>query len=567
MPVNCGIYCRVSVVEAADPDQNSIEAQRTTCEHYVQVQRDKGWTVTAVYEDAGFSGKDMDRPGMRRLLDDVRSGRTDVVVSVACDRVSRSLRHMTGFLSVLEEAGATFVAATQSFDTSTSAGSLLLNVLMSFAEFERSICVERTQLRMRSRAQAGRWNGGMVPLGYDYDRERQLLTPSPTEADGIRAILDLAIEHGQVSVVRDEANARGYRTKIRRAAEATHPQLGGRPFTHDGIKGIVRNPIYAGLIRCGEELFPGVHEPLVTEETWRAANHAIDSAADGKRRIGSNGRDVHVHLLKGLVRCGHCGSTMTPFPSGKTGPSGERFLYYQCSEVVKHPQDCDCPVRRLPARKLEEAIARILMGLARDPDRLRQAAERSDADANREPESLERRRTKRSSDLQHLDARLRRLLDVFGGEGPVPEVLKDECLRRDAQRGELLLELERLDREVDGLRSRSVDLTGLRTSLVEFARAYPGLDLAGRKRLMGSLVTAMVVESCEGVNEKAPAEAGAWRGEIRTRTYRVNIWLAARPVGSGPVHPRRLVRDQRSAGSGGWTRTSNNLVNSQVLCH
>lgn len=349
--------------------------------------------------------------------------------------------------------------------------------------------------------------------------------------------------------MRDEANARGYRTKIRRAASASDSQVGGRPFTHDGIRGIVRSPIYAGLIRCGDELFPGVHEPLVTEETWRAANKAIDSAGGRQRRTGSNGRDVHVHLLKGRVRCGHCGSTMTPFPSGKASPSGERFLYYQCTEVVKHPQDCDCPVRRLPARKLEDAVARILMDLARDPDRLRQAAERSDADANRELAASERRRTKRTSDLQHLDGRLRHLLDVFAEDGPVPEVLKEECVRLDAERRGLLLELERLEREVDGLRSRSVDLTGLRTSLVEFTRAYPGLDLLGRKRLMGSLVTGMVVESCEGVNQKAPAGAGAWRGEIRTRTYRVNIWLAARPAESGPVHPRRLVRIEESSGS------------------
>ena len=513
MPIHCGIYCRVSVVEAADPEQNSIEAQRTTCEHYVQVQRDKAWTVTGVYEDAGCSGKDMERPAMRRLLDDVRSGRVDVVIAYKIDRVSRSLRDMMGFLSVLEDAGATFVAATQSFDTSTSAGSLLLNVLMSFAEFERQVCVERTQLRMRSRAQAGKWNGGMVPLGYDYDRERQLLTPDPIQADAIRSVFGLAIEHGQVSVVRDEANARGYRTKVRQAASGADPQVGGRPFTHDGIKGIIHNPIYAGLIRCGDELFPGIHEPLVTEEVWRAANRAIDPAGGRQRRTSSNGRDVHVHLLKGLVRCGHCGSTMTPFPSGKTSPSGERFLYYQCSEVVKRPHDCDCPVRRLPARKLEDAVARILMDLARDPDRLRQAAERSDADAIQELESLERRRSKRSSDLQHLDARLRRLLDVFGDEGPVPEVLKDECVRLDAQRGELLMELEGLAREVDGLRSRSVDLTGLRSQLLEFASAYPNLDLLGRKRLMGSLVAGIVVESCGGLTKKPPPKRGPGEAE------------------------------------------------------
>jgi len=159
------------------------------------------------------------------------------------------------------------------------------------------------------------------------------------------------------------------------------------------------------------------------------------------------------------------------------------------------------------------------------------------------------RRHDETSDLQHLDARLRRLLDVFGGEGPVPEVLKDECVRLDAERRGLLLELEGLDREVDGLQSRSVDLTGLRTSLVEFAGAYPNLDLVGRKRLMGSLVVEIVVESCGGVNGKAPASARAAKGEIRTRTYRVNISLAGRAGESGPVHPRRLIRNGICAGS------------------
>jgi len=159
------------------------------------------------------------------------------------------------------------------------------------------------------------------------------------------------------------------------------------------------------------------------------------------------------------------------------------------------------------------------------------------------------RRHDETSDLEHLDARLRRLLDVFGEGGPVPEVLKEECVRLDAERRGLLLEVERLGREGDDLRSRSVDLRGLRTSLSEFGRAYPSLDLAGRKRLMGSLVVGIVVESCDPVNEKAPAGAEASRSEIRTRTYRVNISLAGSPRAPGVLTPPRLVRSERTVGS------------------
>ena len=397
--VRCGIYCRVSVVEASDPEQNSIETQRSICQHYVEVQREKGWVVAENYEDVGCSGRDLDRPAMQRLLRDVRSGAVQVVISYKTDRISRSLKDMVGFLGILEDAGATFVAATQAFGTSNSSGALLLNVLMSFAEFERQVCIERTQARMRSRAQRGLWNGGVVPLGYSYDNKEQLLRPDPDEAAVVRTIFDLAIEHGRLGIVRDLVNSAGHRTKVRRTSASP---VGGRAFTYDGIRGIVRRPLYAGFVRCGDELFPGVHEPLVTEETWRAANHAVGRADRGSPCHGSSGRDQHVHLLKGILHCGHCGTMMTPHPAGKASPSGQQFSYYVCTDALRRPSDSGCPIRRLPAGKLDDAIVHVLTDLSRDPRLLLRAAERGDAAASSELGSAADRRERRQSELAAL---------------------------------------------------------------------------------------------------------------------------------------------------------------------
>jgi len=181
--MRCAIYTRVSTDEQARSDYSSLDRQRELCASYVDLHREDDWKVTEVYEDGGYSGKDMHRPALQRLLHDFTNGKVDAVVTYKIDRVSRSLKDFYDFWELLQEHKVTFASATQQFDTSTSAGMLMLNILLSFAQYERELTRERTLSKMAGRAERGLWNGGMVPIGCDYCAEAKALTANEREAE------------------------------------------------------------------------------------------------------------------------------------------------------------------------------------------------------------------------------------------------------------------------------------------------------------------------------------------------------------------------------------------------
>jgi len=195
---------------------------------------------------------------------------------------------------------------------------------MSFAQYERELTMERTAVRMKARAQKGKWNEGWMPLGYDYITEEQLLVPNPQESRIIQTVFDIVIQRRRLKDVRDALNAMGCRTKTRVVTTSTGEEknIGGNRFSYDAIKLIVQNPIYKGFIRYQDKLYPAVHEPLISQEVWEDANAALSRYKPRRRPVRLRPRDDHVHLLKGLVKCSECGSTMMLYPSGKKGRGG-----------------------------------------------------------------------------------------------------------------------------------------------------------------------------------------------------------------------------------------------------
>ena len=235
----------------------------------------------------GYSGKDFQRPGIQELLEDVRAGKLDAVVTYKIDRVSRSLKDFYEFWETLKAHGVTFVSATQHFDTSDSTGMLMLNILLSFAQFERELTRERTMSKMAGRAEKGLWNGGNVPLGYDDDKPTQTLTPNAAEVPTVRFFFERLIETRSPCTVANEANARGYRSKLRlvRRWDGAEQRIGGKRFDEEDVKAVVRNPVYKGVIRYGGKLYPARHEPIVDAETWEQAKRR--SATGARTTTGS----------------------------------------------------------------------------------------------------------------------------------------------------------------------------------------------------------------------------------------------------------------------------------------
>ena len=367
--LRCAIYTRVSTDDQARGDYSSLDSQKDICQHYISIHQAEGWIPALHFEDPGFSGKDMERPGIQALISAVETGEVNVVVTYKLDRVSRSLPDFYAFWQRLERRGVEFVSATQNFDTSTPMGRLMLNVLLSFGQFERELTAERTAHKLGERAKHGRWNGGWCPLGYEYDKATQHLRPHAEEAKLIGQVYALAVQLRNATEVAKALNLAGNRTRqrvlIRR--DGTQRVVGVKRFRCDRVDSIISNPIYKGVIRHGEEEYPSQHPALVSKDLWEDANTALHPA-EGRTRSPLYKRDKHVHILKGLLKCGHCGTTLTPYPAGKKDANGNPYLYYACTHVVKDGAASTCPVRSIPARSFEEIIVGYIGELGRHPE-------------------------------------------------------------------------------------------------------------------------------------------------------------------------------------------------------
>ena len=241
----CAIYTRKSSEEGLEQEFNSLAAQREACEAYICSQRHEGWVVArAHYDDGGFSGGNMERPALQRLLADIRSSRIDVVVVYKVDRLTRSLADFARLVEIFDTQGVSFVSVTQQFNTTSSMGRLTLNVLLSFAQFEREVTGERIRDKIAASKKRGMWMGGNVPLGYDASEGTLVI--NPVEAETVRHIFALYHELGCVRRVKEEADRLGLRTKRRVSANGT--ERGGKPFARGHLYRLLSNPIYAGQI-------------------------------------------------------------------------------------------------------------------------------------------------------------------------------------------------------------------------------------------------------------------------------------------------------------------------------
>ncbi len=318
-PVRCAIYTRKSTEDGLEQEFNSLHAQREACEAYILSQRHEGWTlISDGYDDGGFSGGTMTRPGLQRLLVDVVAGKVDVIVVYKVDRLTRSLADFAKIVERLDEKQASFVSVTQAFNTTTSMGRLTLNVLLSFAQFEREVTGERIRDKIAASKKKGLWMGGPVPLGYIV-QDRKLVI-EPAEAEQVRVIMRRYIASRSANELIAELEAEGMRTKVQR--QSSGPHRGGIPFRRGSLFHLLKNPIYRGLIVHKGQAYPGLHEPIVDEALWSAVQKRLATKAPPRRR-GSNDRQPALLRDKVFDRDGR---PMVPSYVAK-GP--RRYCYYE----------------------------------------------------------------------------------------------------------------------------------------------------------------------------------------------------------------------------------------------
>ncbi len=278
----CAIYTRKSSEEGLEQDFNSLHAQREACEAFIKSQTGEGWRlVKTAYDDGGLSGGTMERPALQRLLEDIRRRLVDVVVVYKVDRLTRSLADFAKMVEVFDAHGVSFVAVTQQFNTTTSMGRLTLNVLLSFAQFEREVTGERIRDKIAASKRKGMWMGGVTPLGYDV-RDHKLVV-NPAEAATVKHIYERYLELGSVRLLRGDLERRRIISKVRVSKSGV--RSGGRQFSRGALYQMLSNPIYLGEIRHKKERHPGQHEPIVGRELWEKVQRRLrDQAATHRER-------------------------------------------------------------------------------------------------------------------------------------------------------------------------------------------------------------------------------------------------------------------------------------------
>jgi site-specific DNA recombinase len=356
----CAIYTRKSSEEGLEQEFNSLAAQREACEAYVRSQQHEGWGLARThYDDGGFSGGNMERPALQGLLADIRAGRIDVVVVYKVDRLTRSLADFARLVEIFDAEGVSFVSVTQQFNTTSSMGRLTLNVLLSFAQFERKVTGERIRDKIAASKKKGMWMGGNVPLGYDAD-ERALVI-NPAEAETVRRFFALYREHGCVRRVKEEADRLGLRTKRIRTANGA--ERGGTSFSRGHIYRLLSNPIYTGQIAHKGQLYPGQHPALVEHETWIAVRDQLAANAGDHRR---RAKAAEPSLLAGLLVDAQ-GGRLTPSHAVK---KGRRYRYYLSAALIAEAAKEGLQSWRLAAQEIEDCVISILVDALTSPARL-----------------------------------------------------------------------------------------------------------------------------------------------------------------------------------------------------
>ena len=355
--VRCAIYTRKSSEDGLEQDFNSLDAQREACAAFIASQKAEGWVLLPDrYDDGGLSGGTLERPALKRLMRDLEAGKVDQIVVYKIDRLTRSLADFAKLVERLDAAGASFVSVTQSFNTATSMGRLTLNVLLSFAQFEREVTAERIRDKIAASKRRGLWMGGLVPFGYDADG--RTLKIREDEAAVVRQLFELYRRLGTVRAVHAEALRLGFRSRVRVLASGR--TVGGGSFSRGHIHQMLSNPLYAGRIRHKRVVHDGQHPAIIAPDLWEAVQAGLAENAARERGTGNSGeRSPFAGKL-----FDETGDRLTPSHANKRGV---RHRYYVSHRLVQPGATSDASGWRLPARALEQAIVQVLVAKFRDP--------------------------------------------------------------------------------------------------------------------------------------------------------------------------------------------------------
>ena len=474
----CAVYTRKSTTLGLEQDFNSLDAQREACEQYIRSQAALGWQlIPEQYDDGGFSGANVQRPAFQRLMLDVEAGKVDIVVVQRVDRLSRSLLDFAKLMDRFNRASVAFVSVTQNFSTADAMGRLTLNVLMSFAEFEREMIAERTRDKMAAARRKGKWTGGPPPLGYDVVDCK--LVVNEAEAALVRRLYHLYLDRRSVVAVARALNAECQTTKHR--VSTNGKRHGARKWDKQAVLHVLRNPIPAGLMRCHGELHEGQHQEIIDEITYRRVQNLLDEQCGRRTRWGRNPG----YLLTGIIHCALCGQLYTP---ASTRRGSHEYRYYRCSKRDKRGAEA-CAAGPLPAQAIEDfVVERVREALADGT----LAADVTQAVRKR----LASQRAALVADRQELPCKIaalasegKRLVEAVSNVNGAGQRLLDAKLQEVGEKlGRLEARLREIERRLSLLDSREVEAQWVSRCLADFNQVWDSLSSQNRGRLLRAVI-------------------------------------------------------------------------------
>lgn len=477
--IRCAIYTRKSTEEGLDQQFNSLDAQREAAEAYIRSQKCEGWEIVYDrYDDGGFSGGNIERPALKRLMEDIQAGKIDCVVVYKVDRLSRSLLDFARVMETFDKFNVSFVSVTQHFNTTHSMGRLTLNILLSFAQFEREIIGERIRDKLAAQCRRGQWTGGYPVLGYDVDRSERTpkLVINSEEAIQVRRIFSLYLEFKNLMPVVEELDKRGWRNKLWHSKKGL--PKGGREFDKGSVHALLTNPIYCGKIKHKTDLYPGQHQAIIDDETFQRVQAQLrDNSFNRGNRLPSK----HGGLLKGLIRCPDCNVAMV---HNMTKRNSIVYRYYTCVRAIKRGrQSCKHP--SLPAGEIEAAVVDQVRAVSRDTrlrdEIIRQAMEgiqQGRKELESQQTQLTRQLTRDHGEVQQLALEQRPNNSVVYRIADVQERIE-----------EAEHQLAKVNRQLLDLEKQELTTQEIEEAFIDFDRIWDALTTREKSQLLALLVS------------------------------------------------------------------------------
>jgi site-specific DNA recombinase len=473
--LRCAIYTRKSTEEGLDQEFNSLDAQREAAEAFILSQRGEGLVALQErYDDGGFSGGNLARPALERLLADIRVGVVECVVVYKVDRLSRSLIDFSRIIDIFDKHNVSFVSVTQQFNTTNSLGRLTLNILLSFAQFEREIIAERTRDKVSAARRKGKWTGGRPVLGYDIDPRDRRLTISADEAFRVRMIFKLYLDYNALVPVVREIHRRGWRTKQWFTRNGvTH---GGKPFTKGRLFRLLTNPIYIGKIDFQKQTYVGEHEAIVEVAIWERVQHILQqNGRDG----GAAVRNSYSALMKELLHCASCDSGMI---RTYTTMDSRRYRHYVCAQA-------NCGAKSVAESTIKTAVNRQIWRIGSDPRIVACALAKAEEQRRSSVADLTLERQVEERILASMGAELRRMISLADCGGK-------EVTGRAADLQERIDQMERRLTEIlQELASLEIQIVGegdVRTALEQFEPVWDSLNSREQARFIRALIECVI---------------------------------------------------------------------------